>query len=896
MYLCATVQQCAEATDKAVKNRSRSSSGSIRWRLHNDRDKWRRKRKKRRGKLLGALVKVMESDQEDVIRRKRRKSAEEESELSESENEEEEDSDEGGMSQSRHRNHKNRRDFSAVKDLFHEEAEVDEEEEEEEEYDDEGALFGPEEDEALESAPSARELDARIRMKELAEQDEEQLERYFQERYESQTYQDRFGGGEGMTDNIVQQERLPGIKDANLWVVRCQMGEEKSTVLALMRKFIAYQLSDTPLQIKSAFAKEGLKGYIYIEAFKQTHVKQAIEGIGALSRSRFQQTLVPIKEMTDVMRVVKETAQLKPGQWVRIKSGLYRDDLAKVEYVEDAQNLVHLKLVPRIDYDRRRGQLREDSNDTEANKKARWKRPPPALFDPNKVADRITTEGSYVIFEGNHYDSSGFLRKDFRINAVIADGIRPTLTELERFSQVPDGTELAAVAAAVATKSTAGATIGPNGEVITASHCFAPGDVVEVCDGDLKNLRGKVVSVEIDDRIIVQPNHSDLHEPIPFSAIELRKFFSQGDHVKVLRGPSANETGLVIHFEPNLAVVLSDLSMTELKVAPKDLRLWQERATPVDTTGHVQLMDLVQVDPQTVGVVTRVDREFISVLTCLGKVVTVKSNTALRRMNIGGPRRAPPQALDRNGNIIQVKDSVRFLEKPYVGMGGDVKYLYRSWAFVYCRTHLENSGIIVVKARQLAQVGGSTQSGATAPGSVALPGGRPPVQALNGTNRGGSAGNRRGGDRVERSMVGKTARIVAGTLKGLTGIICDATANEVLLELHSQFKKVHVLRKNVALLDGSGQLIGGPLGAVTPRATSVREARTPLHGSQTPHAPNMTPRVDSTPLPYAFNPNLATPAHYMGDDVLSTPGYQPWQTPDLHRIPGSSSHSLGDND
>ena len=29
-----------------------------------------------------------------------------------------------------------------------------------------------------------------------------------------------------------------------------------------------------PLQIKSAIAVEGLKGYIYIEAFKQTHVKQ----------------------------------------------------------------------------------------------------------------------------------------------------------------------------------------------------------------------------------------------------------------------------------------------------------------------------------------------------------------------------------------------------------------------------------------------------------------------------------------------------------------------------------------------------------------------------------------------------------------------------------------------
>lgn len=180
---------------------------------------------------------------------------------------------------------------------------------------------------------SARDLEARNRMKEFTEQDEEQLERYFQERYESQTYGPRrFGDGAAMTANIVQQERVPGITDPHLWVVRCQMGEEKAIVLALMRKFIAYQASDTPLQIKSAFAKEGLKGYIYIEAFKQTHVKQAIEGISALSRAQFQQKLVPINEMIDVMRVVKEIATLKPKQWVRIKSGLYKDDLAKVRW------------------------------------------------------------------------------------------------------------------------------------------------------------------------------------------------------------------------------------------------------------------------------------------------------------------------------------------------------------------------------------------------------------------------------------------------------------------------------------------------------------------------------------------------------------------------------------
>ena len=44
-----------------------------------------------------------------------------------------------------------------------------------------------------------------------------------------------------------------------------------------------------PLQIMSVVCKEGLKGYIYIEAFKQTHVKQAIEGIGNLRMGYYKQ-------------------------------------------------------------------------------------------------------------------------------------------------------------------------------------------------------------------------------------------------------------------------------------------------------------------------------------------------------------------------------------------------------------------------------------------------------------------------------------------------------------------------------------------------------------------------------------------------------------------------------
>lgn len=40
--------------------------------------------------------------------------------------------------------------------------------------------------------------------------------------------------------------------------------------------------------------------------------------------------------------------------------GLYKDDIAQVDYVDLAQNQVHLKLLPRVDYTRPRGALRNN--------------------------------------------------------------------------------------------------------------------------------------------------------------------------------------------------------------------------------------------------------------------------------------------------------------------------------------------------------------------------------------------------------------------------------------------------------------------------------------------------------------------------------------------------------
>lgn len=68
--------------------------------------------------------------------------------------------------------------------------------------------------------------------------------------------------------------------------------------------------------------------------------------------------MVKREEMAHVLRVVKEMSGLKARQWVRLKRGIFKDDLGEIDFVEPSQNMVHLKLLPRIDYTRNRGVLK----------------------------------------------------------------------------------------------------------------------------------------------------------------------------------------------------------------------------------------------------------------------------------------------------------------------------------------------------------------------------------------------------------------------------------------------------------------------------------------------------------------------------------------------------------
>ncbi|XP_042899207.1 transcription elongation factor SPT5 [Parasteatoda tepidariorum] len=834
----------------------------------------------------------------------------------EDEEDEEDEDDEDDDDRDRKKRKKKK---SRYGDFILDEAEVDDEVEEDEEWE-EGAEDIIDRTRPTEEGTS-RDIDSHRRLQMMwTSQKEDEIEEYYKKKYaESSAAEKGYGDGgdHELPDEIAQQTLLPSVKDPNLWMVKCRLGEEKQTVLLLMRKFIAYQYTEEPLQIKSVVAPEGVKGYIYIEAYKQTHVKQAINGVGSLRMGQYQQMMVPIKEMTDVLRVTKEQTQLKPKQWVRLKRGLYKDDLAQVDFVNVAQNFVHLKLIPRIDYTKKRGALRT----SEPEKRKKGRKPPPKLFDVDAIralGGEVSTDGDYLIFEGNRFSRKGFLFKSFAKSALIIDGVKPTLSELEKFAEKNDakGMEIE---------------LSETGQD-DGSHSFSPGDNVEVCEGELIHLQGRVITVD-GNKVTMLPTHEDLKDPLEFPAHELRKYFKMGDHVKVIAGTYEGDTGLIVRVEEKIVLLFSDLTMHELKVRPQDLQLCTDMATGVDSLGQFQWGDLVLLDAQTVGVIVRLEKENFHILNMHGNVVKVKHQSITKRKDT---RKAV--SLDSEQNQIQARDVVKVIDGPHSGRQGEIKHLYRSFAFLHSRMMTENGGIFVCKTRHLALAGAGSGGGRPvseismrSPFHAASPrinspmhpsaGGRTPGSGFTGgasPGPGGGMGRGRGGRR-DNELIGQTIKITHGPYKGHIGIVKDATEATARVELHSKCQTISVDRTRLAVVGGpsKGSVSSYSRTPIYGSQTPMYGAgsRTPMYGSQTPqyesgsrtpHYGSQTPLHEGNRTPShggAWDPsNANTPARGSSDfdeypfeepspspaNYAATPAYQQDQGPFTPQTPGST--------
>ncbi|XP_077214762.1 putative transcription elongation factor SPT5 homolog 1 isoform X2 [Tasmannia lanceolata] len=769
----------------------------------------------------------LEDEEEEDDRgsnRKRRRSQFIDDVAMEDDEEDEEDEEEVNVNQ---RSHKQRRRLGS--EFLDIEAAVDSDEEEEE---DEG------EDDFIDNTGAELLEDDRRRVhrrpmlpREDEAEDFEDLERRIQERYAKSSHAAEY---DEETTEVEQQALLPSVKDPKLWMVKCAIGHEREAAICLMQKYID---KSSELQIKSAVALDHLKNYIYVEAEKEAHVKEACKGLRNIYSMKVM--LVPIKEMTDVLSVESKTIDLSRDTWVRIKIGTYKGDLAKVVDVDNVRQRVTIKLIPRIDLQSLANKL--DGRDV-GKKKAFV--PPQRFINMDEAREmHIRVERRRDSVTGDHFETiggmlfkDGFLFKTVSMKSITSQNIQPTFDELEKFrkpGEDRDG-DMASLSTLFSNRK--------------KGH-FMKGDAVVVVRGDLKNLMGWVEKVE-EENVIIRPKMAGLpQETLIVNEKEVCKHFKPGDHVKVVSGAQEGATGMVVKVKDHVLIVLSDTTKEDIRVFADNVVESSEVTTGVSKIGDYELHDLVLLDNTNFGVIIRVENEAFQVLKGVPnrpEVVLVK----LREIKHKIERKVNSQ--DRYKNTVSVKDVVRILEGPCKGKQGPVEHIYRGILFIYDRHHLEHAGYICTKAESCVAIGGSRGSSdrnrADPVGSRfeslrashilqsprRLPRGGPPAD-FGGRNRGGRGGH--------DPLIGNTIKIRMGPFKGYRGRVKDVNGSSVRVELESQMKVVTVNRDQVS----DTVVVATPF-REPPRYGQGSE--TPMHPSRTPLHPYMTPMRDpgATPI------------------------------------------------
>ena len=666
------------------------------------------------------------------------------------------------------------------------------------------------------------------------------------------------GGPEAYTA-VAQQSLVPSVNDPSFWMISCATGKEQDMVLQLMNKAVAFARQNRPLGITGAIAAQS-KGKIYVEAFSEPAVMEAIQNVRGLLQ--YSMRLVPIGDMTTVMTVTSKKKPVQKNEWVRLTRGHYKGDLALVKEVKDSGLRCIVQCVPRLDL------TLGDLSAEEARMRRRTVRPPQKFFSPqelkamgkhNILRQLFPGLNAYCyVFEGNFYED-GYLLKEMTVGSMVkpcTDEDPPTLDELQRFQRRKAGggdndegaeNEGSKIAASLLDELAELQNKTGFDKQAQKVGGLLIGDTIEVVEGDLIGVQGKIVSLD-GSTVKVQPTSADasLTGEIEFLMSQVRKHIPEGTHVKVMDGRYANETGVVVAVDKMegggsssndfTAIVLTDVTNKQITVRLAQLRETAEVASGQDKLNSFELYDLVVLSGggsvNEVGVIVRVGREDFTVVNNHGIAREVRPEELLGKKNTMSNKAV---ALDVQGNQIRCGDTVNVVEGRHKGKAATIKRMNRSQLFLHSQTRLEHAGIFVVKSRSCVLAGSRTQNRAGG-----ADGGQSPWTPQSNQNSRGPARKRDDG------LIGKTVRIQAGSWKGFIGTVCDVTGTHVQVELHARLKKVTVTHERV-------HVVGDKFGATENQSSSnapvnptvmapttpfVAAGQTPMHGGATPKHPS----------------------------------------------------------
>ncbi|OAG31334.1 transcription elongation factor SPT5 [Nematocida displodere] len=373
-----------------------------------------------------------------------------------------------------------------------------------EEAESEEASEVPESEEASEEASTPRG-------KKKPEEPEEfaRLSKEIEQRYKTAYQQTEM-------EEVPQQMLLPTDRSPRLWLVRCSPKKEKQIVLAVMRRFITSEHTENPVQISGVLTNEGVKGYIYVEAFQKQQVLQAIDGVAGAFKSNITQ--VPSKEMTEVLFIPEMDPVLyRTGNFIRVTRGKYAGDIAQIEGPTPEKGMVTLKIVPRILGDEKQKLFSPDDHH------------PSEIYRISRAA---------YVFKKETY-RGGYLEKDVP-TAHLSPTPPASLEEKKWFTEAPSQ---------------------------ETAH-VSKGEFVEITSGGLKGATGTVAGTE-GDQVLIKIGE----KKVRVSFAEIKKRYSVGDEVFVISGRKRGKSGFIIGIDHETVRIGASGFSEEIEVKADEIRL-----------------------------------------------------------------------------------------------------------------------------------------------------------------------------------------------------------------------------------------------------------------------------------------------------------------------------------
>ncbi|BFZ55359.1 transcription elongation factor spt5 [Savitreella phatthalungensis] len=670
----------------------------------------------------------------------------------EDEDEEDDEEDEDAVTDRRRKKHR-RGNVSAFIDA---EAEVDDDdedlddEEEEQELNQDFIANDPEDVDGAanrEDDRRHRELDQKRR--EIDSLNAQELAARYREQYGKSQTQYR-----GDTTVVPQRLLLPSVQDPSIWGMRCKIGKEQEIIFNLLRKQADLEYTDTPLEIVSAFQRDALVGWIYVEAWKQSHVQEAVKDVSNLYASKLH--LVEVSEMASLLRVRESGTQLVPGSYVRVskRNKRYAGDLAQIDDIHPDGLEARVKIVPRIDYSSSEAILKRNITTNE--------RPPARFFnatDAERTSGQRVRGGDGIYeFNGDRYED-GYLIKDFKLEHLIQEDVKPTIDELKNFPTDSASFDLTGLQNGLRTNN------------------FALGDTVEVTSGEQAGVVGKVKSISNNVATIETAEDGLGNLSVPVNG--LRKQFAVGSHVRVQAGKHAGETGLVLSTERGNVTFMSDMTNTEVSVFARDLgEVSENSAMPVRAKYEVE--ELVALNASEFGCVIRLEGDLIRVLMGDGTGVRTVNSDAIS-MKLSQPRGRVAATTDRNGNEVRVGDKIR--ETDGENRKGTVIQIHLGKVFARDLALVKDNGIFVLRPNQIENL--NSLAGARGINFSKM---NPALGSAPAMAAPAAAPKTVGRDRA----IGVTASVISGPHKGIAGLIKSSTDTHVKLELQSGTKTINV--------------------------------------------------------------------------------------------------------